>query len=297
MGITINVVAGQNEATSRVSAYGSIQHIITDAEKKTFGIEDYGLKNAVEKYFGRKPNDAFLHSPTPWNDLYKTYGWEQVQTVLAVKSATITGITSQPSNVSTRTFTNNSSVEAIFKVDITEQVTNTVEHQWNVQHTITVGQEIEYQIGFLGTGGGGTTSFSYGLSWGQNETKSLSVTVGSSSGVEVTLQPGQSVRAALSASRGSMKVRIVYKASLLGVTAVNYDPPYRDHHFWALPINSVMSAAGLPLTKEFTEDIEIGYYSNGEIILTDPQGQVIKVVSLVDQAGIEPLVTPELVSK
>jgi hypothetical protein len=71
-----------------------------------------------------------------------------------------------------------------------------------------------------------------------------------------------------------MKVRIVYKAYLIGSTAINYNPTFKDHHFWALDIGSVMGAAGLTLTKEFTEDIEIGYYSNSKIELLNVKGQV-----------------------
>src|SRR5271156_1054538 len=96
MGIEVSIKAGLTAATSSVSASGSVQHVITDTEVATFGLQDGNLKNAVGKYFGQNPNDAFLHSPTPWGDLYRTYNWPQVQTVLVVDSATITGITSQP---------------------------------------------------------------------------------------------------------------------------------------------------------------------------------------------------------
>src|SRR5947207_10532693 len=74
-GITVSIVAGADAAHSSVNATGSVQHVITDKEVTTFGIQDSPLKNAVGKYFGKNPNDAYLHSPTPWNDLYKTYGW------------------------------------------------------------------------------------------------------------------------------------------------------------------------------------------------------------------------------
>jgi hypothetical protein len=82
-----------------------------------------------------------------------------------------------------------------------------------------------------------------------------------------------------------MKVRIVYKAYLTGSTAVNYNPTYKDHHFWGLNIGSVMSAANLPNIEEFTEDIEIGYYSNAQIELRDPAGQVKAMFSMADRAA------------
>ena len=105
-------------------------------------------------------------------------------------------------------------------------------------------QMICYEVGFLGTGGGGETGLSYGQSWGKGDEESKSVTLGSSSGVSIELDPGQGVVAELSASRGMMKVRVRYKAHLIGSTAVNYNPTFKGHHFFALDIGRVMSAAG-----------------------------------------------------
>lgn len=273
-GITVSIVAGADEAHSSVNATGSVQHIITDKERTTFGVQDSALKNAVGKYFGKNPNDAYLHSPTPWNDLYKTYGWPEVQTVLVVQDAKITGITSEPVVVATKTFTNQSSKKATFDASISDQVSNTTESNWSTTNTIEVGQKITYNVGFLGTGGGGETSMSYSHQWGEGGSESKSITVGSTSGVSVELNPGESIEAQLTASRGVLKVRITYKAYLTGSTAVNYNPTFKDHHFWALDIGGVMGAAGINNSVKFTEDIEVGYFSNAKISLVDPKGKL-----------------------
>jgi hypothetical protein len=196
-GITVSIVAGADEAHSSVNATGSVQHIITDKERTTFGVQDSALKNAVGKYFGKNPNDAFLHSPTPWNDLYKTYGWPEVQAILVVQNAQLTGITSEPVVVATKTFTNQSSKKATFDASISDQVSNTTESNWSTTNTIEVAQKITYNVGFLGTGGGGETSMSYSRQWGEGGSQSKSITVGSSSGVSVELDPGESIEAQL----------------------------------------------------------------------------------------------------
>ena len=274
MGIEISIKAGVDKATSSVSASGSVQHVITDTEKKTFGLEDADLKNAIAKYHGKKPNDAYLHSSTPWGDLYKKYNWPQVQTVLVVDSATVTGITSEPTIIATKTLTNDSTVTAIFNAGISDQVCNSTESNWSETNTVSVTQTFSYKVSFLGTGGGGETSMSYSHEWGQGGSESQSVTVGSDTGVSVSLEPGESVDAQLTASRGVMKVRIVYKAYLIGDAAANYNPTYKGHHFWALDIGSIMDAAGLSKIRQFTEDIEVGYYANSKIVLTDSVGEV-----------------------
>ncbi len=127
---------------------------------------------------------------------------------------------------------------------------------------------------------------SYSHSWGQGGSESMSITVGSSSGVQVELEPGESVEAVLAASRGVMKVRIVYKAYLTGDTAVNYNPTYKDHHFWALGIGGVMNAASLPTIRDYTEDIEIGYYSDSKIELRDPAGNLKAMFSVADKPAV-----------
>lgn len=272
MGIEISIKAGLTSDTSNVSASGSEEHIITDNEVNSFGIQDGNLKNAIGKDFGQNPNDAYLHSDTPWGDLYRTYGWPQVQTMLVVESATITGITSEPTIVATQVFSNQSNVKGTFNVGISQQVANTSSSTWSNSNTITVGQKVSYKVGFLGSGGGGETSLSYSHTWGESKTETLTVTVGTTSGVSVPLDPGQSVTAQLTASRGVMRLRIVYKAYLLGCTAINYNPTYRGHHFWALDIGSVMSAGGIQNVQRVTEDIEVGFYTNSKIELKDISG-------------------------
>lgn len=275
MGIDVQIVAGPDGQSSSVKATGSIQHVITDEERNTFGLNDNALKNAVAAYFGKRPNDAYLHSPTPWDDLYKTYGWQQVSTVLVPEKAEILGMTSEPVIVKTQEFSNVSSKPGTFNVAISEQVSNTSSSTWSTGGTLTIGQKITYGIDFI-VEGKGETSMSYSQSWGIGGTQSKTITVGSTSGVSVVLDPGEAIIASLSASRGSLKVRIWYNAYLIGTTAVNYNPKYKDHHFWSLPIGAVMSAGGITNSVKSTEDISIGYYSNSKIEIKDKETGVQK---------------------
>ena len=286
MGINSSIVAGQDESASSVNASGTVQHIITDEERTTFLLGDKQFKNAVNAYFGKSPNDAYLHSPTPWDDLYKRYSWPQVQMVLVVQSAEILGITSEPVIVKTQEFSNSSSQKGTFNVSISESVNNTTSSNWSTGGTLSIGQKFTYGVKFLGAGAEGETSISYSQSWGIGGQESKSITVGSTSGVSVELDPGESVLAELSASRGVMKVRIRYNAYLIGNTAINYNPTYKDHHFWSLGISGVMSKGGISNSVISTEDIEIGYYSNSKIELKDSTTKALKATYMsVDAPG------------
>lgn len=189
--------------------------------------------------------------------------------VLVVQSAEILGITSEPVIVKTQEFKNSSSQKGTFNVAISESVNNTTSSNWSTGGTLTIGQKFSYGVKFLGAGAEGETSISYSQSWGIGGQESKSITVGSTSGVSVELDPGESVIAELSASRGVMKVRIRYNAYLIGSSAVNYNPTYKGHHFWSLGIGGIMSSGGVSNSIKSTEDIEIGYYSNSKIELKD----------------------------
>lgn len=125
---------------------------------------------------------------------------------------------------------------------------------------------------------------SYSHTWGESKTESTSVTVGSTQGVSVPLDPGQSVDVQLTASRGVMKVRIVYDAYLTGDLAVNYSDTYKGHHFYALDCASVLARSGMPTSKQITEDIEIGYFSNAKVELLSPAGGLINSFNASDRA-------------
>ena len=265
MPFSIDIVVGDKIETSSVLASGEDAHVIKDTEIPTFGISDEQLRKAVERFFGRRPNDAFLRSPTPWGDLYKTYNWEQVTVHLRPAEASITGINSNPVILKTQTFKNNSSKQASFDVSISDDVSESVESNWSDTIGISVSQSVSYGTKFVG----GDTSIAFNAEFQKGGSKSRTVTVGQTSGVAVDLDPGESVKAVLSASRGSMTVRVVFEAYLSGLSAVNYNPRYRDHHFWALGINGVRQAVDLRDTFRIVNDIEIGYFSNGDITLED----------------------------
>lgn len=275
MAITIGINAGPDAASSSVTATGSIQHIITDSERSAFNIQDAALKSAVNTYFGSAPDDAYVCSPTPWNDLYSTYGWPQVQTYLTVQSATILGVTSTPTILGKQSFQNTSNQTASFNCGITQEVGVTAETNWSNTSAVEIGQSISYGVSFLGAGAEGETSMSFSQTWEQGGSQSETVTLGMSSGVSVDLAPGQAVEAELTASRGTLTVQVVYQLTLSGDTAINYGDTFKGHHFWGLDINAVMSAAGYPTTITTTETITVAFYANSRIVVSNPTAGVV----------------------
>ncbi|PWC19615.1 hypothetical protein [Brenneria corticis] len=71
MSIKVNIIASPESNQTVATAVGDDIAVISNEERSTFQLNDQQLKNAVEVYFGKKPNDAYLCSPTPWNDYIK----------------------------------------------------------------------------------------------------------------------------------------------------------------------------------------------------------------------------------
>ena len=123
------------------------------------------------------------------------------------------------------------------------------------------------------------TDSSNSQSFGIGNDRTKSVAVGSSSGISLILDPGQSVTAQLQASRGVMKVRVEYAARLTGQVAAHYDKAHKGHYYWALPVSGVLNSSNLSNSIKTTETIDIGYFSNSEVILTDnDSGEVMEGV-------------------
>lgn len=269
--IEVDVSGKYEEQGSNMNVYysGNQIDIISDRERDSFGLSDSTVKDGVKKYFGARPDDAYLRSPTPWGDLYQSNGWSQVSRTLVPRSGKILSITTKPLIVMRQVFENNSTKEATFNVGISTAVENTVSSSWSKNGELTVSQEINYGFDIELVKMGGSTTFSYTSGWGQNTEKSQSVTIGTTSAMEVVLKPGESVVAELHSNKAIVEIEVEYIASLSGAVAVNYSDRFRDHYFWALDVNAVMSNAGLPQTIVSKELIAIDFYAQSKVVVRD----------------------------
>ncbi|MFJ3264882.1 hypothetical protein ACIP8G_00190 [Serratia liquefaciens] len=279
MSINIKIRASVYEGQSQVSWGGDDIALISPQERNTFKLNDSQLKYAAQNELGRRPEDAFLRSPTPWN-LYEDYRWMQTQRRLFIQNVRLLERSTHPVIVASQEFVNSSSVTAKFNAGIEQSVANTVSSQWSTGGTLSIGQTIKVEVGFLGTGGSSETSLSYEQSWGIGGEQSQTITVGSSSGVEVELEPGQAVVAELMATRGVMRLEFNYIASLNGVAALNYNPPHRGRHFYGINVPYLMQRNNISNAIRTLEIIEVGYFTESRIIIKDKKtGYTIKEFS------------------
>ncbi|CAK1549368.1 unnamed protein product [Leptosia nina] len=267
-------LSGTFEKDLQLTFSGHETDVISDQEMHTFNLTDGNLKSGSESYFGRRPDDAFVRSPTPWGDLFKTFGWKQVSRTLAPKRGRILSKTSEPQIVMHQIFENNSTKSATFNVGISQSLQNTMRSSWSKSEGLSIGQEINYELDFGFIDIGGKTSLVFSSVYGKSSEKSQTVTVGTASHMDIMLQPGQSVLAELRATRGTLKVEMEYEASLSGDVAVNYNTPYKGHHFWALSVDTVMNRAGLGNDMVSRQIVEVGFYANSQIVVYDRHSSV-----------------------
>lgn len=267
--INISVTCGRNVSDITVTHTGRDEKIVDVEDTKQYGIRDNELKEHIKVHLGKKPTDVFLKSPTPWGDLYKEYHWEQVKRILKVKSATIMGINYKPVIVHSQDFENAFNNTIKVNTGISHTVETTVTTSWSKTNEFQVSQEIEYKLDVLFAKIKGVTGFSYTSAFGQTVEKSEAVTIGTTSGMETELNPGQSCTAVLSANKRYFEVEVKYIASLKGVVAVNYKKRFHGHHFYGPSIADVLESAGKVNEKTITENIRIGFYSDASLKVYD----------------------------
>lgn len=266
--ISIEVeVDNNNNVTLKYS--GIEVNVITDDDIKLFKIENENLIEALKQHYGRRPKNVYLKSPTPWGDLYKTYKWEQVTTVLSIKSARVKGITKRPVVVLSQDFENLSDSPVKVNTGITHSIENTLTTSWSKNNEFTVSQEISYDVNVLFAKVEGTTGFSYTSNWGVSEEISETATIGTNSGMETDLKPGQAVTAVLSATAGYLDIEVVHKASLRGNVAVNFKKELKGHHFWGPQIENVLKSGGINNEITTVETIRFGFHVDASLKVYD----------------------------
>lgn len=269
--IEVNIKVGDSADQTWIELLGSSVEPISDDEKDTFKLAGNRVLEAAYHYHGGDPSSIYFRNPTPWGDVFTQYGWTPVSRTLVPKTAKIVGFRTNSSLVDRREYQINSSAKAVYDVGVFKDVPQgtVIFNSWSKSLKLTVGQNIEYAIGFGPTEIGGMESVLYSSSWGQDRSKSETVRVGSTSAVEVELEPGQAVVTELIAERATMKIEVLYEASLDGNVLCSYKEPFRSHFFWRYDVNALLHHANVPRIVRSKETVDIEFYWDATIVVRD----------------------------
>ncbi|MGB9926799.1 MAG: follicular epithelium yolk protein subunit [Methanosarcina sp.] len=238
---------------------------------------------------GKSPRFAYLHNPTPgWKDsMYDEFKWNEVQTTVRIVDAIIISNNLKTNIIASKTFANNSSRRATFNGSITEEVQETVETNWSSSIEVEVSQTISCEVDILGAGSvGKDVSMSCGMTFSVGGSFSKSETLGTESGASFELDPGESAVLELVASKGVLKAKIKYIAELSGQVAINYKDRYNGHFCYGPYIKDVMEKHDPKHYAEYTQEIEVQYYTDTKVELRDEKGELKKTYSVIGLEGM-----------
>lgn len=263
--------------STAISYAGEWTSIVNNFEVNLFELNDTKLKSGIRTFHGGPvPDEVCFHDPTPWGDLYASNEWRPITSTLKPKKALIFHHDVTPIALLKQTFTNDlltSSAE--FNVDLSHSFNNTVKSSWSSDHEvdlgIKVGADIDYGIFSINAG----LSFSYKGKWGESVEKIETTTMGSSAGVVVKVEPGQTITAELSVTRADILVVMEYEAVLVGQILAKFNRPYKGSRYWAFNVNPVLNAAAMSSTATTKETIKVGMYSGGNVKIYDSNSRRI----------------------
>lgn len=266
--MTIDIHASQTVPATVITTKGSSQKVITPKDIGAFQLTTSILKKGVYKLTGeqkRQSTHVFIRSPTPWHDLYTTYGWKQVNTVVKPIKTTIINIKKETDVILNQKAVYGGPEPSEHKVTLPTKVENNVTIYWN-KDTKPFKGDIEYNINFDGIGN--TTKFKMNSTWNTNLLE-RNVGVVSPSVVELRLEPQQNSSVTLTATKVSVNLEVEFIAILDGTVVANFEEAINGHHFFAYDVGSVAQAANFSDTIATKVNIGIEFYTDSKVSVDD----------------------------
>ncbi|CAF4945026.1 unnamed protein product [Pieris macdunnoughi] len=225
------------------------------------------LKDAVSVQFGQPPDDVFLKSPTPWGDLYTTYGWKEVTVTTKPISSVVVSKEFRNQTVAKQKYTNKTSSNATLWGNMSRSV-DEVTINWYNPKKISINGNVSHHFDFTQIGG---KDFHLTVPWRIDTEELNPIKIGSEIRFKDKLKTNEALEVEVRTIKANIKIEVVYESTLSGNVVLNYKNKLMGHHFWAVEVADVLSIIGTrPLiTKEV---IEMEFYTKTE--------QKLKVIQL-----------------
>lgn len=265
-GITISIEPGPTEANTTIRYEGNDLKILTDKDKTAFNLTQEAIEKAVQVYSGEKATDVFIKSPTPWNDLYKTYKWREVKREFKIKDIRLINITHEERNMSIKDFRNDGNDTKVIKGEVRDAYDSFISrHYWSgnikVNASLIYNLTRPYDPPLL---------YAYSSDVGQfylgSGLNSITIT---KTRAKFTLEPNQTAKFYVKANQVTVRVMVEYETNLIGDVVVNYENKHEGHHFWAYDINEVLSASNMTSTVRTNEYVEVYYLQDFKTQIVD----------------------------
>lgn len=254
--ISLDVSIDQNKEVLIVHS-GFDENIIDDKDVSLFKIDKANLEQALNKHFGKVPDDFYL----------KTYKEDDVTRVLSIESVKIKNNERKHVIIKNLYLKNDSNKTMQINPSIRHTVENTLTIGWSNAEEYS--QKFESNVNFVLAKDDGSTRFSYESKLGVGTNRSETSAIGSSSGLEIGLAPDQALNAVLSADVGILEIEVQYKMFLRGYVTCRFETPFRGQNFWKVPIQDVMASGGIENEETIYGTLRFDYYIDAPVQIFD----------------------------
>lgn len=270
MAFDITIIAGKDAASSTIRVTGEINELLAPEERVSFGLTDALLNKAIERNAGKVPDKVYLRD----HPAYEEQGWNPVRRTVLALQARIISIELEPVALVTNYYENMRGKRATTHTATLAYASEvSFATNWSTGIKLSVEQKFTYKIGLPSNEVGGETSIGFESTLGVSTTATRSSTITTTNAVELTLDPGTSASATLSARKGTLRAQVVYYAQLEGDVYYDYTTPHKGHHRWRVDVGDVLDGEGLPSDSLFSQEIEVGFYADAKVVVTDDQEQ------------------------
>lgn len=252
--INININPATKFSKETVDITGFEESRTTETELKTFQITEQSVLYNLPRRGYTAPTYAHV-----LNADY--YGYKPLKTLLVPLKATIVDHGTRNVLVTVKEFHNNSSAPSVAKGGIKEEVLETLSTTWSKGGELSIARQITLKHG--------SRSYSYTSNWGEEVHKSKTKILTTTSDVEVSLKPGQSVKAILSATKATLSLKVDYSASLHGDIYCRYTFFFIPTYGQEFEVNKYLDLMNLPRSVTSSEIISVDYYYGAQVIIKD----------------------------
>ena len=229
---------------------------------------------AINKVFGRVPNDAWCTMPTGpqhGGGAFQAWRTPECQVKQTFKSAKLVSLDAKPEILSAVLHDNSDNdKEASFHAGLTREISDTAERthetHWTAGYSLTVGVEVGNEASGVKASVEQTFSFEGGES--KSETKSMTHTLSAEMSSDVVVDPHQKKRSVLYAAFGKAVIDVTYDLELIGNVYIYYKKSLHNmgHHVFC-NVDRLIDARPHAFKKhaEATERIEIGVYGDSYV--------------------------------
>lgn len=229
---------------------------------------------AINRVFGRPPNDAWMSMPTGpqhGGGAFEACRKKECQVIQTFKSAELVSLTAEPEILSSVLHDNSDNdAEASFHAGLTREISDTAERthetHWSAGYSLTVGVEVGNEAS--GVKASVEQSFTFEGGESKSETKSKTHTLSAEMSSDVTVGAHEKKRSVLYAAFGKAVIDVTYDLELIGNLYIYYKKGLanRGNHVFC-EIDEIIdhSKGAFKKHAECTERITVGVYGDSYV--------------------------------